>query len=72
MKIIRNTEKKEMLTKSLKKFIEKVHSVVFLLISRFYSYAYRTGLLETVISLFFNMLFLQKVSRRNCQAQRNL
>ena len=63
-KIIRNTEKK--LLKD--QFIEKVHSVVFLLIAKvLLLWHQKIQLLENVILLFFKMLFLQKVSRENCQ-----
>ena len=72
MKIIRNNEKKAFETSVYRK---SAFSGIFTNFKSFIPkslFLYKTGLLETVILLFFNLLFLWKVSRGNCQTQGNL
>ena len=69
IKIIRNTEKKAFETSVYRK---DAFSDVFTNVQSFILMTYKTGLLKAVISLFFNMLFLWKVSWGNYQAQINL
>ena len=74
-KIIRNTGKKVFETSVYRK---STFNDVFINFKSFIPMAYKIGLLETeigflyVISLFFNIFFLRKVSRGHFQAQRNL
>ena len=66
IKVISNSEKEAFETSVYRKSKFKG---VFTNLKSFIPMTYKTGLWQTVILLFFNMLFLRKVSPGNCQTQ---